>query len=193
MKIVKKAPSTPDIKTEPMSPSQPVYFVAPNPQGSDPESECEMDTDSTSDYEPEIDVDLNVSDYYDACLDDCAPDCTIPPPCLMGKPYIKAENLCRHCGERFQSEVQRQLHEISHLRTCDCGHFQYKTFEELHAHLPYCYKMPTFRCGWSEYGCPAQFRDIRSLFHHTAVCLYEMNAPVNRQITNATTRRRRLF
>ena len=194
----------PDIKTEPMSPSKPVYFVQPKPEDyysdSESDSDSEMDSDLETDLEfnpsskrPfEADLDLDTSDSYDSCLGDCATDCSIPPPCLLGKPYVKAENWCRHCGKRFENEIQRNLHEISHLRTCDCGFFHYKTFEELHNHLPECARMPSFKCEWNEFGCPAEFRSIRDLFHHTSTCLFEMNAPESRQIVNPT-KRRKLF
>ena len=194
MKIAKEILPMPDIKTEPMSPSKPVYFVEPKPE--DYESESESDSDeslcSDSDSENLAWVNLDVSDSYDSCLEDCASDCTIPPPCLKGKPWIKAEHWCRHCGKRFANQIQRQLHEVSHLRTCDCGYFHYTTFEELHKHLPECAKMPTFKCEWNDFGCPAEFRSIRDLFHHSATCLYEINAPEERQIINPA-KRRRLF
>ena len=53
MKIVRAVSPMPDIKTEPMSPSKPVYFVQPKPE--DYDSDTDNDSDSESEYEVEID------------------------------------------------------------------------------------------------------------------------------------------
>lgn len=194
----------PDIKTEPMSPSKPVHFVAPKPEDyyesdssfmeSESDSYEESDSyDSSSETSSDMETESENSRWIESdsdrpigpCFDGCDSDADLPPPCLLNRPYIKAENLCRHCGERFPNQLRRNFHEIGHLRTCDCGQFHYSSFEELHnIHLPECIKMPVFRCEWREYGCKAEFRKIRDRFHHSAVCLFEMNAPKERQIHN---------
>lgn len=188
MKIVRISPEL-DIKTEPMSPSKPVHFAAPKPENYEDENDSEGELDVLSHSETDSDGELDVlshsewesddesrhsSDSESECFNDCDDQCELPPPCLRYLPYVKVENVCRHCGQRFPNEARRQLHEILHMYTCDCGNFHYKTFEELHQHLPDCTFMPVFRCEWNDLGCPYQFREIRKMFHHSALCLYKI-------------------
>ena len=48
MFIAKETLPMPDIKTEPISPSKPVYFVQPKPDDYDSDSESESEVDLTS-------------------------------------------------------------------------------------------------------------------------------------------------
>ena len=100
----------PDIKTEPMSPSKPVHFAAPKPEDYH-ESDCSSfmesdsdsyDSDSSSETSSDMETDSENSRWIEPdsdspigpCFDGCDSDADLPPPCLLNRPYIKAENLC---------------------------------------------------------------------------------------------------